>query len=184
MVDVLLLSEDYLKTNSALNENYFGHWLRPAIKDAQNIGLQQIIGQCLYEKIIDLVRTGEITDEENAAYKDLLDNYIRDYLIYETLKETVPIANVKIANLGTKLTEDERIVNLTQGEADLLQKSFKDKADFYTKRMQDFILNNLNAFPEIELCQCDCRYVVKPTLKATATTNLYLGGEYGKRKRV
>ncbi|MBQ3414506.1 MAG: hypothetical protein IJH39_03995 [Clostridia bacterium] len=181
MVDVLLLSEDYLKTNSSINENYFGRWLRPAIKEAQNIGLQQIIGQCLFEKIINLVKTSEITLDENAAYKDLLDNYIRDYLIYETLKETVPIANVKIANIGTKLTEDERIVSLTQGEADLLQKSFNDKADFYTKRMQDFILNNLDAFPEIEQCECDCRYVVKPCLKATATTNLYLGGDYGKR---
>lgn len=181
MVDVLLLSEDYLKTNSALNENYFGHWLRPAIKEAQNIGLVGVIGDCLYNKIIDLVRTGDIVNDENAAYKDLLDNYIRDYLIYETLKETIPIANVKIANLGTKLTEDERIVSLTQGEADLLQHSFSLKADFYKKQLQNYILRNIDAFPEIdECCTCD-KYINKPHLKETADTNLYLGGYYGKR---
>lgn len=181
MTNVILISESYIKENSALNENYFGHWLRPAIKDAQRIGLVGVIGDCLYNKIIDLVSTGDISLPENVAYKDLLDNYIRDYLLYKVLMETVPIANVKLANIGTKLTEDERIISLSQGETDLLQHNFSHKADYYKKQLQNFILRNIDAFPEIdECCTCD-KYINKPHLKETADTGVWLGGEYGKR---
>lgn len=178
MTNVLLCSENYIKENSALNDNYFGKWLLPAIKNAQEMGLQTVLGECLYKKILNLVADKTIKDPENIAYKDLLDNYIREYLMYLVLKESVLISNVKLANMGTKLTEDERIVSLSQGEADLLQNNFEDKADFYCKRLQQFILNNIDAYPEISECQCNCQYVIKPNLTSSESSGIYLGGIY------
>lgn len=174
--NVLLVSEDYIKTNSAMFDNYFGKWLLPAIKNAQSIHLQSILGTCLYEKLLDLVKTGQIKNEENQKYKDLLDDYVREYLMYVVLKESVPIANVKLANLGTTINKDEYMVNITQGEADILQKGFEDKADFYCKRMQQFLLNYYDAFPELSECECNCCYTIKPNLYSSSSSGIWLGG--------
>lgn len=180
MTKVLLISEDFIKTNSALSDNYFGKWLLPAIKSAQDMGLQSIIGTKLYKKLLDLVKTGEIVNEENTNYKTLIDEYVRDYLLYKVLQESVPIANVKISNIGTKLAEDERIISLSQGEADLLQHSFDDKADFYRKRLQNYLLSNYDLFPELE-SSCSCEEDIKPNLKTSANPTVWLGGLYSKK---
>lgn len=179
MTNVLLISEDFIKTNSTLNDNAFGKTLRPAIIEAQDIGLQMIVGECLYKKILDLVRTNDIQEEENVMYKDLLDYYVQPFLLYAVLSNTVLTLNAKIGNIGTVVTKDEYVVNLTQGEMDLLKTEFTNKADFYTKRMQQFLLNNKSAFPEIEQCECGC-YSVKPNLKSSSSCNVWLGGLMGK----
>ena len=177
--NVLLISEKAIKENSSLSENCFPKFMFPAIKEAQEMGLQMILGECLYNKLLEMVSDDSIEEPENAAYKDLLDNYVQDYLIYEVLKNIVPYLNVKLANIGTVVTNDEKIVNLTQAEAELLANNFKNKADWYCKRLQQFLLNNRATFPEIDECACGC-YTIKPNLKSIERANIFLGGEAGK----
>lgn len=179
MTNVLLISESYIKENSILNDNAYGKSLKPAIVEAQDIGLQMIVGECLYKKLLDLVRTNDIQKSENVMYKDLLDNYIQPFLLYSVLSNCVLTLNAKIGNIGTVITKDEYVVNLTQGEMDLLKTEFTHKADFYTKRIQAELLNNKSAFPEIEQCSCGC-YSVKPNLKSSSSCNVWLGGFMGK----
>lgn len=177
-MNVLLMSEDYLKTNSNLNENCYGKWILPAIRESQEIGLRSIIGECLYDKICELVADGSIVNIENTAYKDLLDEQIQPYLLYQTLSNIVPILNAKLANMGSTLTNDEHLVNLTQGESDLLQNYYKERADFYVKRMQDFLKANEAAFPELT---CGCGKM-QPNLDSNVNgVGIWLGGLRGKR---
>lgn len=177
--NVLLISEKTIKEQSTLSDNTFPKYMFPAIKEAQEMGLQMIVGECLYQKLLELVDTDEIEDSGNTAYKDLLDNYVQDYLVYEVLKNIVPNLNVKMANIGSVVTGDERIVNLSQGESDLLTQMFKNKADFYTKRLQQFLLNNRAAYPEIDECSCGC-YTIKPNLHSMERANIFLGGKVGR----
>lgn len=178
MNNILLISEDTLKTYSNLNDNTFGKWILPAIKESQEMGLMPIIGECLYNKICELVADGSINDVLFTAYKDLLDDKIQPYLIYKTLSNIIPILNAKMANIGTVLTNDEHVVNLTQGESDLLKTYYSERCDFYTKRLQDFIKNNQSAFPEIA---CGCGNM-QPNLESSENSvGVWLGGTRGKR---
>ena len=52
MTNILLISEDYIKTNSNLNDNVWGDYLLPAIREAEDIGLQSILGSCLYAPVV------------------------------------------------------------------------------------------------------------------------------------
>lgn len=176
--DVLLISEDALKTYSNLNKNTFGDWILPAIREAQEMGLMPIIGECLYNKICELVADGSINDVLFTAYKDLLDNKIQPYLIYKTLSNIIPILNAKMANLGVVVTNDEHVVNLTQSESDLLKAYYSERCDFYTKRLQDFIKSNQSAFPEIS---CGCGKM-QPNLESSENSvGIWLGGSRGKK---
>ena len=176
MKQILLISEDKVKTVSNLDNNVFGKWLLPAIREAQDIGLQHIIGSCLYNHILNLVDTGEITLPDNELYKDLLDNQICDYLVYQSLVNVIPLINVNMANMGTVVSNDEHIQTLSQGNIDLVRGYYQSLADVYQKRLQDYLKCNCESFPELNECGCgSC--AVKPNLTSNANTSgIWLGG--------
>ena len=175
MNKVLLCSEDYIKSNSALNDNLFGKYLTPVIREAQELNLQIYLGECLYERIIGMVADGSITASTNEAYKALLDDYIQPYLLYQVQANIIPTINVKLGNIGSVISNDEHIATLSQGNIDLVQRDFQLKADFYAQRMLNFILNHSNEF---NLDECACKEL-KAHLNSAASTTIWLGGLYG-----
>lgn len=174
MTNILLIGEDFVKTHSGLNENVWGAYLAPAIRDAQDIKLQSILGSNLYKTILQMVDVEMVTDQ----YLTLLEDYIQIYLMYQTLSDLVPIIGVKLTNLGVVVSNDEHITNLSQSERELVQNSFMYKADFYAKRMQEYLLENRNLFPELDDCTCN---TIKSNLDSSASTGLWLGGMRGRR---
>ena len=176
MTNVLFISEDFIKTNSGLNDNLFGKSLLPAIREAQDIYLQQIIGSTLYHKLLELVDEGTIGDTGNTIYKELLDEYVRSYMLYQTIVQVIPVTNVKLSNYGTTLSDDQYLVNLSQGDAELIEKHYSIIADFYARRLQEFILNNCEAL-DVDACTCEG---IKANLQNAATTGVFLGGQRGR----
>lgn len=174
MTNILLISEDFIKTNSGLNENVWGSYLTPAIRDAQDMGLQSIIGTSLYKSIMEEIDNNTLTEDN----KYLLDEYIQIYLMYQTISDLVPIIGVKLTNLGVVVSNDEHLTNLTQGDRELVQNFYKNKADFYAKRLQEFLLNNKEAYPALDECTCEG---MKANLYSSASTGLFLGGLRGRR---
>lgn len=174
MTNILLISEDYIKTNSGLNDNVFGSYLTPAIRDAQDMGLQSIIGTSLYKSIMEEIDNDTLTEDN----KYLLDEYIQIYLMYQTISDLVPIIGVKLTNLGVVISNDEHLTNLTQGDRELVQNFYKNKADFYAKRLQEFLLNNKEAYPALDECTCEG---MKANLYSSASSGLWLGGLRSKR---
>lgn len=168
---VLLISEDYVKTNSGLDDNIYGKFLMPAIKEAQEIGLQSIIGGSLYDAILARVEDNSI--QTDLDYKYLLDKYIQPYLLYKTIVDLLPLIGTKIANIGTVVTNDEHVVNLAKNERDNLQTYYQYRADFYCRRLQEYLCDNSNLYPE--LSDCDCAKI-KANLMSSATCPIWLGG--------
>lgn len=175
MLKVLLCSEDYIKSNSALNDNLFGKYLTPVIREAQEINLQIYLGECLYQTILGMVADGSITASTNESYKALLDDYIQPYLLYQVQANIIPTINVKLGNIGSVVSNDEHISTLSQGNIELVQRDFQLKADFYGQRMLNFILNHSNEF---NLDECACKEL-KAHLNSSASTTIWLGGLSG-----
>ena len=173
MTNILLISEDTLKTYSHLNENIWGKSLTPAIITAQDIYLQKFLGSCLYKKVLELVENGGIRNENYVMYKELLDNYITNFLIYQTLANLIPEISTKITNMGLVVSNDEHVQNVTQGERDLVMGQYQKYADAYCKMMQDFLKENRDSFPELNCCGA-------PNLDSSAETGLWLGGTRSK----
>lgn len=174
MTNILLISEDTLKTYSHLNDNVFGKSLTPAIITAQDIYLQKFLGSCLYKKVLELVENGGIRNKKYAMYKELLDNYIANFLIYQTLANLIPEISTKITNMGLVVSNDEHVQNVTQGERDLVMGQYQKYADAYCKMMQDFLKENRDSFPELNCCGA-------PTLDSASETGLFLGGTRGRK---
>ena len=167
--NVLLISEDFVKTNSNLGDNVWGKYLLPAIREAQHIHLQSIIGTRLYESILNKVKEGSLIDQ----YKELVDDYCQWYLLYEVLSDVIDILDVKLVNLGTVRTRDEYVDNISDDERVRLKSNYKFKADWYCRRLQEYLLDNADAFPELDACACES---IRANLQSAASTGIFLGG--------
>ena len=176
MTNILLISEDFIKTNSGLNDNVWGSYLTPAIREAQDIKLQQILGTSLYQSLLDKVADGTIKNIDFKAYKTLLDEYVQIYLMYQTISDLVPFIGVKLTNLGVVISNDEHLTNLSQSERELVQTYYEQRAEFYGKRLQEFLKDNSLVYTELKDC-----INISPTLNSVAETGLWLGGLRGRK---
>ena len=170
---VLLVSESFIKENSNLSDNTWGKFILPAIREAQTIHLQQIIGENLYNTLLGKVVEGTVAEQ----YEELIKDYIQWYLLYEVMSDIIDVLDVKLANLGTVRSRDEYVDNISDEERTRLKQNYAYKADFYCRRMQQYLLNNRQAFPELDECACEG---IMANLKTSASTGLWLGGIRGR----
>lgn len=176
--DILLCSEDVIKTYSHINDNIAGDYLLPAINIAQRSGLEGIIGTALVNKIQCLIGEVEIDFADNKYYKELLDEYITDYLVYESIKELIPIVSFKINNVGAARTDEEKTSLVSFSEVFKLKDYYEDKADYFAMRMQRYLAANYNQFPELNDSTLSN---IKANITSAASCSIFLGGARSKR---
>lgn len=177
--DVLLCSEDLIKTYTNINDNIAGDYILPSISMAQRSGLEGILGSALVKKLQMLVAENAIDMVENAKYKELLDDYVIDYLCYASIVELIPIVSFKINNVGAARTEEEKATSVSFNEVFKLKDYYADKADYFAMRMQRFVTEYYNNFPE--LATYKSIEDLRANLYSAAGCNIWLGGERGKK---
>lgn len=149
--DVLLISEEYLKQRSLINDNVDACYIAPAIIDAQEIHLQQLIGTQLLSKIYTLVADEQL--DANPNYKTLLEQYIQPYLVYEVQSEILTGLYAKIRNQGVVNYVDTNTTQMTIADINFLKSDFKTKASFEADRMCKYIIANARNYPEWGRCE-------------------------------
>ena len=60
--EILLSSEAFVKEVTSASDNLSGKYILPSLREAQEIGLKGILGDCLLAKLKSLVRAGQIDD--------------------------------------------------------------------------------------------------------------------------
>jgi len=176
MAEILLSSEKFIKETTNVSENLSGKYLLPSLREAQEIGLRGILGDCLLAKLKELVKESQINLVVNAAYKDLLDR-CQYYLAYATIVEVVDRISYKVVNFGVAKSTDENLQVATQDEIAKQKYFYQAKADNYCLDLQNFLLNNRQAFPELKDCDCSR---IKANLKSAASCGIFLGGARGR----
>jgi hypothetical protein len=170
MARVLLLSEATLKKNSVVNNNVDGMYILPAIEYAQDAGLQPLIGTRLYEKLMNLVDSGEITG--STDYKILLDEYVTPYLVNKVTAEIqLPLA-YKIRNQGVVQQTGNNTYLPSLRDTQLIKQDYENKANFYGSRLSDYLMANCKKFPEYKQ-RTSCADL--PSNDKAYKTGIYLG---------
>lgn len=146
--DILLISEDTIKKESLINDNVDSALVLPAIVLATETGLQPAIGTKLLRKIQDLVKNNTISDSVNAKYKELLDIHITNYLCYKVMSEIQIPLNYKFRNNGMIQNQDDKTINTELKNVMFLVTYYNDKADFFLKIMNEYLIANTTYFPE------------------------------------
>ncbi len=174
--EVLLISENYVRTMSNISNNTDSKFILPIIRETQDIDLQSIVGSCLYEHLKDLVRNEVINNPDNKVYADLL-KVASYFLLYGCLERLCLITSSKISNAGAYQNMETGIRPFSLNEIFKLQDSYIQKKDFYAKRLQEFLVENHKEIPELKPCDCN---KLRANLDSSASTGLFLGGMRGR----
>lgn len=176
MAEILLTSETFVKSVTSISDNLAGKYLRPSIREAQDIGLRGILGDTLLEKLKALVGEETIGMEENLAYKALLDR-AQYYLAYMAVVEVAAKVSYKIVNFGVAKTQDENLQTASPEEISQMRFYYQSKADHTCVELQNFLLNNRTLYPE--LTEGDY-HRIHSNLYSAASSGIWLGGPRGK----
>lgn len=179
MEKVLLVSANFIKNVTNIDDNMPGKLIEPAIYEAQNEGLRTVLGDSLVDRLEDLVRTDKIDQEGYEMYKALLTK-CQYYLTYTAMTNICMLTAVKVSPAGLEQISDEHMEPLDMTDSFRLQSFYQMKADYLCHQLQNYVLNNRAAYPELK--ECDCR-MIKANLFSSATTGLWLGGVRGKTIR-
>lgn len=177
MAEILLSSETFIKSVTNISDNVAGKYILSSLREAQEVGLKNIIGESLLERLKGLVKDG-IDAHENIKYKYLL-NKCQYYLAYMTIVEIVHKVSFKIGNAGVVKTSDENVQVATFDEIVAEKEYYQSKADFHCMEVQNYILENRSDFPEVDENTC---HRIRATLHSAATCGFFLGGSRGKRR--
>lgn len=144
MRTVLLVSEEKLKSFSAIHENLQTDDLTPHINDAQNIHLQNQIGSTLLTHLKQQVIDGTLTADE----KLLLEDYIAPMLIQWSFYLALPFIKYKIVDKGIVSGTSETSTATTLDELQYLRASVSDTAEYYSERLRKYLIHNTSLYPQ------------------------------------
>ena len=144
MAQVLFIKAEDLKKNTILGGSVDTNKFIQYIKISQEIHIQNYLGSKLYQRLIAGITAGDLNADETT----LLDDYIQDALIHFASAEYLPFAAYQISNGGVYKHTSENSTGVDKNEIDYLVQKERDFAQYYIKRMVDYLCVNSSLFPE------------------------------------
>ena len=143
-MNVLFISEQKLKSTTALHQNVEPQDLLPAVQQAQDIYVQALMGTTWYNALKARVVAGTVT----AAEETFLDDYIAPMLANYALYQAFPTLAYKIFNKSVLQPTSEESQPATLEEIKFVRDSIMNTAEFYRERAVEYLCNNDSLFPE------------------------------------
>jgi len=146
MTSTFILSEAKFREFTDVNDSLDTALIKNAIREAQDIHLQRIIGTKLYNKILSDIDSSSLTGD----YQTLVDDYIQDFLLYAAYYETLEAIYIRPRNNGLLTpTGGENSIEVDRSLFNVKRQSVENKMEFYAEKLSQYISENENTFPEL-----------------------------------
>ncbi len=150
MTNTFLISEAKIREYTTLDNNVDSALIKNGIRESQDIKLQAVIGTLLYQKLISLVDSGDISTSAFADYKYLLDTYIQDYLLYAAEYYIIDSIFTRSRNNGLIRPnggENSDVVDRTG--YNMRRQAIENKMEYYQDRLRRYLIEEEVLFPEL-----------------------------------
>ena len=148
MAKALFITTEDIKRYSVLSGNVDPDKFIYMVEISQDTEVQYYLGTKLLLKLQDLILAGTIGLPANAAYKTLLETYVKPMTIYWALVCYMPFAAYTVANGGVYKHTSESSETVSKDEVDYLVEKYRDIAQFYTNNFTSYMIYNQSLFPE------------------------------------
>lgn len=144
----LFISEKYIKENSVIDENTDYKKILPTVWQCQMQYIQNLLGTKLYEYLI--VEIDDLIDNATPLEADdkiLIDDYISDAHLYWCEYELqIPLLyESRNKNVSKNRSDNGEPVSIK--ESYRIENRFKAKAEFFSKRLSDYLCANKDLYP-------------------------------------
>jgi len=144
MATALFISRTDLVKNTILDGNVDTDKFIQFIKISQEIHIKNYIGSDLYNKISTHIIAGNLS----GAYLTLTNTYLQPMLIHYAMIDYLPFAAYQIKNGGVFKHISENAESVSKNEVEYLVNKEREFAEYYTRRMIDYVTYNISSFPE------------------------------------
>ena len=153
---------------TVLNANIDAEYIQPAIGEAEDVYLREILGDALYNELASQINNNALI----GNYATLVNSYIKPYLTYKVQSILVVPINFKMRNAGVISQYDQGFTTSNVKDTAYLADHYNSRAEFYANRLTTYLQQNNADFPEYGYSD---ENVTNPVTSQNATT-LYLGG--------
>lgn len=142
MADVLFISESNLKENTSVSNNVSPKLLLPYVSLAQELYILPVLGEDLYEQIIDQISGGTIS----STNQTLIDKSVKTVVFY-SLYESLPFIRNRIDQTGVVFNVDDRYEAVDITSFNALRQSIKNNAESFMDQFKDWLCENKSDYP-------------------------------------
>jgi len=152
----------------------------------QDIHIQHKIGTTLYDELKTQITNSTLT----AANLTLLEDYIQPSLLYWVQAEAPTAISYKFLNKGLHQQSSENSSNASLDEINFIQHKYRDKAEWYTERLVNFLLERSTDYPAyanpnsgLDTIQPDTRTYTTGMFLGNTRRNISLEDKYERKRK-
>lgn len=145
---IRLLSVERFRDLQPINEDTDAVILKKVIYNAQETKIQEHLGTSLYNKILNIVDDGTISQPANAKYKILLDDWIIKILAYWSYVEAIPHLTYQFTDKGVSERDGNHSITANPAAIKTKVQRAENNAEFHTNLMLTFLCKNAKDYPE------------------------------------
>ena len=146
MTSTFIISEAKLREFTDINDSVDTAFLKNAVREAQDIHLQRIIGTQLYNKILSDIDGSTLA----GVYSTLVNDYIQDFLLYAAYYESLEAIYLRPRNAGLLVSNGtENSITADRTLFNQKRQSVENKMEYYADRLSNYIAEEEALFPEL-----------------------------------
>ena len=169
MAYALFINRNDIIKNSPLQGAIDADALLPFIRTAQDKYLKNLLGTVLFSYLQAQIVAGTVNNL-SVYYQDLLDDHIKNTLIWYGCVEYIPFSSVQFKSNGAVKQKSDQGEAPSKNEVDYLLSKALNNADYYALRLQNYLIAYSQFIPQY------LESVGNQTQIYPDQTNQYFGG--------
>ena len=147
MAYVLFITRNDIIKNTPLQGAIDADKLLPFVRTAQDKYLLDLLGTVLFDFLQEKIATNTF-GTLNAYYQDLMDDHIKNTLIWYSAVEYIPFSSISFKSEGAVKHLSDQSVAPGKNEVDYLKQQAQQNADYYATRLQNYLISYSNEIPQ------------------------------------
>ena len=147
MAYALFINRNDIIKNTPLQGAIDADALLPFVRTAQDKYLKNLLGTILFDYLQAQIIADNV-DNLSIYYRDLLNDYIKNTLMWYSAVEYIPFSSVQFKSNGAVKQQSEQGIAPSKGEIDYLKAQAQTNADYYALRLQNYLIAYSNNIPQ------------------------------------
>jgi hypothetical protein len=147
MAYALFINRNDIIKNTPLQGAIDADALLPFVRTAQDKYLKNLLGTILFDYLQAQIVANNI-DNLSVYYRELLDDYVKNALIWYSAVEYIPFSSVQFKSNGAVKFASEQGSAPAKSEIDYLKQRAQENADYYALRLQNYLIAYSQFIPQ------------------------------------
>lgn len=143
----LFINRNDIIKNTPLQGAIDADALLPFMRTAQDKYLKNLLGTVLFDFLQEQITAGTVSSL-SVYYQDLLNEHIKQTLIWYGCVEYIPFSNIQFKSNGAVKQKSEQGEAPTKTEIDYLKAMAQANADYYALRLQNYLISFSTQIPQ------------------------------------